>query len=213
MSARLTHRALMVRRIDAADRAAVARIFREHDRTPLPGRLGVGRRSLLHYNGLYFHLVEGNRYFQDNLYAAREDPLFREIDQKLAKLLTPFDAERPSMREAQAEEFYSWSDPAPSAAYRVLLEIDVHEGRAEEFERVWEAMAGAAAEDPANLAQSLCRDAAKPDTYHIVSDWDAEESFTRFADSAPHKELADRLRPLGTTVRMTGMHVRKEHTP
>ncbi|GAA3932719.1 hypothetical protein GCM10023085_12610 [Actinomadura viridis] len=202
------HRALMIRRIDPADRAAVAQAFREHDRTELPARIGVTRRTLLHYHGLYMHLVEGGRDLTDNLYASREDPRFREVDQKLAELLTPYDPRRPSMREAQAEEFYHWSADAPAATYRLLLEIRVDDGRGAEFERTWQRMAAVVDRQPANLAQSLSRDRKDPRTYYVVSDWTDAEAFERFSRDPEHRALADAVSTLGRTVRMTAMHIR-----
>ncbi|TDD89855.1 TcmI family type II polyketide cyclase [Actinomadura rubrisoli] len=210
MASRPTHRALMIRRIEPADLTAVARVFQEHDRTPLPSRIGVRRRTLLHYHGLYMHLVEGGRGFEDNLYSAGDDPLFREVDHKLAGLLAPYDRGRPSMREARAEEFYRWTDDAPSATYRLFLEIRVHEGRGEEFEGAWQRMAAVVGGQPANLAQSLSRDRRDPHTYYVVSDWTDEESFQRFSRAPEHQALAETIRTLGTTVRMTGMQIREQ---
>ncbi|GAA2425841.1 hypothetical protein GCM10010191_42790 [Actinomadura vinacea] len=213
MRSRPTHRALMVRLVEPDDLDAVAAAFHEHDRTDLPARIGVARRTLLHYHGLYMHLVEGDRHFQDNMFAAREDPLFREIDRKLATLLTPFDPDRPSMAEAQAQEFYHWSNDPPPAAYRQLLEIEVEVGRGEEFERTWSAMADAIGRQPENAGQSLSRDRGDARTFYVVSDWTSEEAFDRFRRSPEHGALAEAIRSLSTRIRMTGMHIRVHKDP
>jgi quinol monooxygenase YgiN len=203
-----THRAVMIRKMAPADRDAVAAAFREHDRTALPRRIGVARRTLLTYHDLYIHLVEGDASFQDNMYALRGDPAFREIDDRLAKLLVPYDSERPSMRQAQAEEFYHWSDDPPAATYRILLEVRVDAARGAELERTWRRMAAVAARRPENIAQSLARDRAEPGVYFVISDWVDEASYDRFARAPEHRALADAMRGLDATVRVTGMHIR-----
>ena len=206
-----THRLLMVRRVDPANLDAVAAAFRDHDRTDLPSRIGVRARALFHYHGLYFHLVEGDRPFEDALYASRDDPLFREIDQRLAALLTPYDPAHPSMREAQATEFYRWSQPAPPpATYRVLLEFRARPGRGAEYERTWRRLIAPVTEWPDNLAQSISRDRTDADLYFVISDWTGEEAFRRFLRSPEHEELAAASRALGEPVRVTHMYIRPE---
>jgi cyclase len=200
----------MIRRVDPANLDAVAEAFRDHDRTPLPARIGVRSRTLLHYHGLYLHLVEGGPSLQENMYASREDPLFREIDQRMAELLTPYDSERPSMREAQAQEFYHWSDDPPPATFRVLLEFRVDSGRGPEYERTWRRLIAPVAEWPDNLAQSISRDRTDPDTFYVLSDWTGEEAFQRFLRSPEHAELAEASRALGTPARVTHMYIRPD---
>ncbi|WP_160160836.1 TcmI family type II polyketide cyclase [Actinomadura sp. K4S16] len=203
-----THRAVMVRKIAPGARDAVAAAFREHDRTDLPRRIGVARRTLLTYHDLYIHLVEGDASFKDALYAAADEPLFREIDARLATLLVPYDKDRPAMRQAQAEEFYHWSDDRRKATYRLLLEIRMDEARGTEFERVWHRISAVAARHPGCVAQSLSRDAADPGTYLLVSDWTDEAAHTSFVESPEHRAVAATFRDLGATVRATRTHIR-----
>lgn len=206
-----SHRAVMIRRIAPGDRDAVAAVFREHDRTDLPRRIGVTRRTLLTYHDLYIHLVEGDASFERALYAAGDDPGFLDISARLATLLVPYDRDRPAMRQAQAEEFYHWSDDRPQATYRLLLEISVDEGRGAEFERTWRRMAAVAARHPGHVAQSLSRDIADPGTYHLVSDWTDEDAHERFLASPGHRELAAALRDLDAKVRATRTRISAYH--
>ncbi|MFC5752267.1 TcmI family type II polyketide cyclase [Actinomadura rugatobispora] len=209
-TSRPTHRALMIRRVDPANLDAVAAAFGDHDRTDLPARIGVRARTLLHYHGLYLHLIEGDRNLQDNMFASRDDPLFREIDQRMAELLTPYDPAIPSMREAQATEFYHWSSGPPPATFRVVLEFRVNGGRGEEYERTWRRLITPIFAWPDNLAQSLSRDRTDADLFYVISDWTGEEAFQRFLRSPEHRELAEASRALGDPVRVTHMYIRPD---
>ncbi|WP_338742734.1 TcmI family type II polyketide cyclase [Actinomadura luteofluorescens] len=206
-----THRAVMIRKIAPGDRDAVAAVFREHDRTDLPRRIGVTRRTLLTFHDLYIHLVEGDASFEKALYAAGDDPGFLDINARLATLLVPYDRDRPAMRQAQAEEFYHWSDDRPQATYRLLLEISVDEARGTEFERTWCRMAAVAARHPGHVAQSLSRDLADPGTYHLISDWTDEDAHEGFLASPEHRALAAALRGLGAKVRATRARISAYH--
>jgi hypothetical protein len=101
-------RTLIVARLDPADRAAVADIFAESDATELPHLIGVHRRSLFWFHGLYFHLVEAEKRIDSSLYQARSHPLYQDINQKLAKHMTPFDPGWKEPKDSMAEQFYSW---------------------------------------------------------------------------------------------------------
>jgi cyclase len=101
-------RTLIVARLDAKDRAAVADIFAESDATDLPHLIGVNRRSLFWFHGLYFHLVEAGQPITKNLYQARSHPLYQDINQKLAQHMTPYDPGWREPKDSMAEQFYSW---------------------------------------------------------------------------------------------------------
>ncbi|MGC4955954.1 TcmI family type II polyketide cyclase [Actinomadura citrea] len=206
-----THRAVMIRKIAPGDRDAVAGVFREHDRTDLPRRIGVTRRTLLTFHDLYIHLVEGDASFEKALYAAGDDPGFRDINARLATLLVPYDRDRPAMRQAQAEEFYHWSDDRQQATYRLLLEIRVDEARGTEFERTWRQMAAVAARHPGHVTESLSRDLADPGTYHLISNWTDEDAHERFLASPEHRALAAALRDLDAKVRATRTRISAPH--
>ncbi|MEC3974268.1 TcmI family type II polyketide cyclase [Amycolatopsis sp. H20-H5] len=93
---------------DAAER--VAGIFDESDRTALPGLVGVTRRRLFRYQGLYFHLFETDEHGPQRVEQIREHELFVDVNEKLAAHIKPFDERTwKSPRDAMAEEFYHWS--------------------------------------------------------------------------------------------------------
>jgi hypothetical protein len=101
-------RTLIVAKLDANDREAVAEIFAESDATDLPHMIGVKRRSLFWFHGLYFHLVEANQAITPNLYQARSHPLYEDIHLKLAKYMTPYDPNWREPKDSMAEQFYRW---------------------------------------------------------------------------------------------------------
>jgi cyclase len=101
-------RTLIVARLDAADRQAVADIFAESDATDLPHLIGAKRRTLFWFHGLYFHLVEAEQSINPSLYKARSHPLYRDINEKLAKYMTPYDPNWREPKDSMAEPFYSW---------------------------------------------------------------------------------------------------------
>ncbi|WP_322747963.1 MULTISPECIES: TcmI family type II polyketide cyclase [unclassified Frankia] len=106
----MTHRTLIVARMDAGDEAAVADIFRESDDGQLPHMLGVVRRNLFSFHGLYFHLIEAADDVAPALPAIREHPLFVDVNTKLEKRITAYDPDTwSSPRDAMARNFYSWT--------------------------------------------------------------------------------------------------------
>ncbi len=102
------HRTLIVARMDVKDADAVAEIFAESDRGELPHLLGGKARTLFHFNGLYFHLVEADNDITDNINAAREHPLFRDINAKLSRYISPYDPNWREPKDAMATPFYRW---------------------------------------------------------------------------------------------------------
>lgn len=96
----------------AADAPEVAEIFAEHDRTSLPREIGAVRRTLFHFNGLYFHLVEApdelEGDFMDRIYESRLHPLFADASRRLKPLLTPTTPDWQSPHDSRATEFYCW---------------------------------------------------------------------------------------------------------
>lgn len=101
-------RTLIVAKLDREDRQAVADIFAESDATELPQLIGVKRRSLFWFHGLYFHLVEADQSITPNLYRARSHPLYEDIHLKLAKYMTPYDPNWREPKDSMAEQFYRW---------------------------------------------------------------------------------------------------------
>ncbi len=105
----MTHRTLIVARMEADDEAAVADVFRESDDGQLPNLLGVVRRDLFRFHGLYFHLIEAADDVGPALPVIRDHPLFVDVNTKLGKYVTAYDpATWRSPRDAMARNFYSW---------------------------------------------------------------------------------------------------------
>ena len=80
----MAHRTLIVAYMKHDDADAVANIFAASDATDLPRRIGVQRRTLFRFRGLYLHLVEAEEDITSGLYRARSSELYQDINRKLA---------------------------------------------------------------------------------------------------------------------------------
>lgn len=106
----MSHRTLIVARMEPGEADAVAAIFAESDAGPLPRMLGVTRRSLFQFHGLYFHLVEARDAIPRALEEVRRTPQFREIDTKLSAHISAYDPTTwRGPADAMARQFYSWT--------------------------------------------------------------------------------------------------------
>jgi cyclase len=106
----MSHRTLIVARMNPADETAVAEIFGESDAGELPHLVGVSRRDLFSFHGLYFHLIEASSDVNRTLPDLREHPLFVDVNTKLEKHVAAYDpATWRGPRDAMAKPFYSWS--------------------------------------------------------------------------------------------------------
>ena len=105
------HRTLIVAKFDPANAPQVADIFAESDASELPAMVGVRNRELFRFHGLYFHLVEAENDPTADLYKARSHPLFRDVNTKLAKYMSPYDPNWKEPKDAMAESFYYWERP------------------------------------------------------------------------------------------------------
>ena len=103
------HRTLIVARMDETDADSVAQVFGESDATDLPRMIGVSRRTLFRFHGLYFHLVEADQDIKPDLYRARQHPLYGDINTKLLPFMTPYDQNWREPKDAMATPFDSWS--------------------------------------------------------------------------------------------------------
>lgn len=102
-------RRLIVARMDPRDAQSVSEVFAESDAGELPGHIGVTGRSLFHYRGLYFHLIEAEAPVRERIDAAKTDPLFRDVSKKLEPYIAPYDPltwQGPA--DAMATRFYTW---------------------------------------------------------------------------------------------------------
>ncbi|WP_298181182.1 TcmI family type II polyketide cyclase [Saccharomonospora sp.] len=103
------HRTLIVARMNQQDSDAVANVFAESDSTELPHLVGVTRRTLFAFHGLYFHLVESGDDINPNLDKARQGELYADINTKLGAFISPFDPDWKQPKDAMAVPFYSWT--------------------------------------------------------------------------------------------------------
>ncbi|MGH3802461.1 MAG: TcmI family type II polyketide cyclase [Pseudonocardiaceae bacterium] len=108
----MTHRLLMVSKMDPEDADAVAKIFAAHDNTELPVRIGVTARTLFYYQGLTFHLIESEDDILDNVFEAHREPAFHELNESLRPFLSPIVSSWSNITDSQAREFYRRSWPA-----------------------------------------------------------------------------------------------------
>lgn len=86
---------------------------------------------------------------------------------------------------------------------RATLYMKVKDGRGDDFEREWRAIAEEARKVPGNLRQALTRDPEDRDSFVVTSDWSDREAFSKFERSPEQDELTAPLRNLRASARMT----------
>ncbi|MEO3885612.1 TcmI family type II polyketide cyclase [Nonomuraea sp. KC401] len=101
-------RTLIVARMEPADADSVADIFADSDATELPGLVGVTRRTLFHFHDLYFHLAEAETDVPSRVDEVRQHRLFRDVSDRLAPYVLPYDPSWRGPRDAMATPFYEW---------------------------------------------------------------------------------------------------------
>lgn len=103
------HRTLIVARMKDGAERAVADLFAASDETELPRRVGVRARTLFHFHGLYFHLIEADEAVRPAVDELRSDPLFRRLSDDLDAYIDPYDPKTwRSPADAMATPFYHW---------------------------------------------------------------------------------------------------------
>jgi cyclase len=102
-------RTLIVARMDPGRAADVAKLFADSDDTELPHLIGVTRRTLFSFHELYFHLVEASDQLTENLYDARQNPLYGRLNEELSHVITPYSPTWREPKDAMATPFYSWT--------------------------------------------------------------------------------------------------------
>ncbi|CDR06331.1 TcmI family type II polyketide cyclase [Streptomyces iranensis] len=104
---------IFVDRMSPEDAPRVARIWDEHDRTGLPEEIGVARRTLYRFRGLYMHVVAARPDLTvdlaEQIHSARTHPSYIEVRDRLATYLTPYSSDCRGLLDTRAEEFYQWS--------------------------------------------------------------------------------------------------------
>ncbi|SFC70840.1 TcmI family type II polyketide cyclase [Streptomyces aidingensis] len=110
MPSQPSHRLLIVARIKPGAEQETADLFRASDRTELPHALGVRRRDLYAYHGLYFHHVEFGGDPRAAVTAARQRADFQQLSADLDAYITPYRPETwRSPLDAMATGFYTWT--------------------------------------------------------------------------------------------------------
>jgi heme-degrading monooxygenase HmoA len=78
----------------------------------------------------------------------------------------------------------------PARAF-VFVEIDPADG--DRFEQTFAGVAEQVRDTPGLLANILLRDAGKPGSYIVVSEWDSRDSFLAWEEEPSHRELTKPL--------------------
>ena len=108
----MSHRTLIVARMNPSDEQTVAQIFGDSDAGELPHLVGVSRRELFAFHGLSFPLIEAENSINAPLAHVREHPLFVEVNTQLESYITAYDpATWRGPRDAMARSFYTWTAP------------------------------------------------------------------------------------------------------
>jgi cyclase len=105
----MSHRTVIVAKIEPGRQQEVAEIFGRSDATSLPHDLGVTSRSLYTLDEVYLHVVEFGGEPGAALQAAQHLPAFREINDALRPFISPYNpATWRGPQDAVATEFYRW---------------------------------------------------------------------------------------------------------
>ncbi|RSM44875.1 TcmI family type II polyketide cyclase [Amycolatopsis balhimycina DSM 5908] len=100
------NRTLIVAKADPKDLDRITELWTESDATALPHLVGVGRRTLFSFHGLYFHLIESER--EPDIARVRDHPLWHDINAKLKPLVAPYHPSWQGPADAMAKPFYTW---------------------------------------------------------------------------------------------------------
>jgi cyclase len=106
----VSDRTLIVARLKPGGADGVARLFAESDASELPRALGVVRRHLYQFHGLYFHYVEFAGDARAAVESARGRADFQRLSDDLQDYVMAYDpATWRTPKDAMAEEFYRWT--------------------------------------------------------------------------------------------------------
>ncbi|SFP71125.1 cyclase [Geodermatophilus dictyosporus] len=87
----------------------VAAAFGRHDATSAPYEIGVLRRSLYQFHGIYVHLVDFDRPAAEAMRIAQSLPAFRAVSEDLKPYIEAYDPGWRSPQDAMARRFYHWT--------------------------------------------------------------------------------------------------------
>lgn len=100
---------MIIARMAPTDADAVASVFGRYDATPMPYEIGVQRRSLYQFHGIYVHLIDFDRPAQEAMKIAQSLPDFRAVSQDLRPYIEAYDPDWRSPQDAMARRFYHWT--------------------------------------------------------------------------------------------------------
>jgi cyclase len=100
---------MIIAKLDPRDTDEVAGIFGRSDATSMPHEIGVRRRSLFRFHGLYVHLIDFDRPAPEAMAIAQSLPAFRAVSDELKPYIEAYDPDWRSPRDAMAHRFYSWT--------------------------------------------------------------------------------------------------------
>ncbi|MHA6763607.1 antibiotic biosynthesis monooxygenase family protein [Streptacidiphilus sp. PAMC 29251] len=95
----------------------------------------------------------------------------------------------------------------PAERFRVMLQMRIHPGQADDFVAEWRSGTEAVTGHPANLGQWLARSSSEADTYYIVSEWVDETGFRAFENSGAHLRHRERLHAFRSSATFATMQV------
>jgi len=103
------HQTMIIAKMAPADAADVAAVFGRYDGTSMPYEIGVLRRALFQFHGLYVHLIDFDRPPPEAMRVAQSLPAFRAVSEDLRPFIEAYDPGWRSPQDAMARRFYHWS--------------------------------------------------------------------------------------------------------
>jgi hypothetical protein len=100
---------MIIAKMSPADADDVAAVFGRSDATSMPHEIGVLRRSLFQFHGLYVHLIDFDRPPEAAMRIAQSLPAFRAVSDDLKPYIEAYDPNWRSPADAVARRFYHWT--------------------------------------------------------------------------------------------------------
>ncbi len=106
------HQTMIIAKMAPADAERVAAVFGRYDATSMPHEIGVRRRSLFQFHGIYVHLIDFDRPPPEAMRIAQSLPSFRAVSEDLKPFIEAYDPNWRSPQDAMARRFYHWTSAA-----------------------------------------------------------------------------------------------------
>ena len=100
---------MIVAKMRADHSPDVADIFARYDATAMPHQIGVARRSLYQFHGIYVHLIDFARPAGEAMQTAQQLTSFRAVSEDLRPYIEAYQPDWKSPRDAMADRFYHWT--------------------------------------------------------------------------------------------------------